>query len=206
MCGKGSTKRPGRPQTEQRSHRAAGFPAGPAARNSRPDRSRRRDRFSTGEWCRRNDRKGTLIRHAGPAVALPVGTLPVTMIEPAFGTLLVTAVGGAALPEPGFVAAGRAAVALAAIAVRADPEQRLAFLAAANSRPENHFSMNRHPPRRRGLTSGNGSWQGKTSLDGGLLMKVAEPEPRCFEQRGSLRLPTPQYNFRWNVWMLMIDG
>jgi len=26
-------------------------------------------------------------------------------------------------------------------------------------------------------------------------MKVAEPEPRCFEQRGSLPPPKPQYNF-----------
>ena len=31
------------------------------------DRNRRRDRFSTAEWCRRNDRKGRLIRHARPA-------------------------------------------------------------------------------------------------------------------------------------------
>jgi hypothetical protein len=28
-----------------------------------------------------------------------------------------------------------------------------------------------------------------------FLMKVAEPEPRCFEQRGSLPPSKPQYNF-----------
>ncbi|MBI1897221.1 MAG: hypothetical protein HYS04_11975, partial [Acidobacteria bacterium] len=47
------------------------------------------DRFSTAEWCRRNDRMGRLIRHARPAVPLPVRTLPVSMIEPAFRTPLV---------------------------------------------------------------------------------------------------------------------
>ena len=56
--------------------------------------------------------------------------------------------------------------------------------------------MNRHPPTQAAFDSGNGSCQGKTSFDGGLLMKVAEPEPRCFQRRGSLPpLPKPQYNF-----------
>jgi alkylated DNA repair dioxygenase AlkB len=50
-----------------------------------------------------------------------------------------------------------------------------------NSRPENHFSVNRHLPRR-----GNSSCQGRTSFDSGHLMKVTEPAPRCFQQRGSL--------------------
>jgi hypothetical protein len=70
--------------------------------------------------------------------------------------------------------------------VRTDPKRRLASLAATNSRPEHHFSMNRHPPTQAAFDSGNGSCQGRTSFDGGLLMKVAEPEPRCFQRRGSL--------------------
>lgn len=86
---------------------------------------------------------GRLIRHAG-RMTLPVGALPVAMIEPALRTLLVPAVGRAVLPEPGFAATSRAAVALPAVAVRANPEHRLAPLAATNPRPENHFSMNRH--------------------------------------------------------------
>ena len=61
---------------------------------------RRRDRFSTAEWCRRNDRLGRLIRHVGPAVPLPVGTLPVPMIEPAFDAPLMTTVGSTALLAP----------------------------------------------------------------------------------------------------------
>jgi hypothetical protein len=46
--------------------------------------------------------------------------------------------------------------------------------------------MNRHPPTPAAFDNGNGSWQRRTSFDGGLLLKVAEPEPRCFERRGSL--------------------
>ena len=136
-----------------------------------------------------------------------VRTLPVTVIEAAFGTMLVAAVGGAALLASGLAAASRAAVALAAIAVRTNPEHRLASLAAANPLPENHFSMNRHPSTQADFDNGNGSCQGKTSFDGGLLMKVAQPEPRCFEQRGSL--PAFQATiqvFSGNVLRRMIDG
>jgi hypothetical protein len=67
--------------------------------------NRRGDRFSTAEWCRRNDRKRTLIRHASGRVTLPVRTLPVAMIEPALQTPLVAAVGSAALPVSSFRAA-----------------------------------------------------------------------------------------------------
>jgi hypothetical protein len=126
-----------------------------------------------------------LIRHASRRVTLPVGTLPVPMIEPALQTPLVAAIGSASLPTPSFGAASRTAIALSAIAVRTNPERRLASLAATSSRPEHHFSMNRHPPTQAAFDSGNSSCQGKTSFDGGLLLKVAEPEPRCFEQRGS---------------------
>ena len=54
-------------------------------------------------------------------------------------------------------------------------EYRLASLAAASALPENHFSMNRHPPTRADFDKGNVSCQGRTSLDGDLLMTVAEP-------------------------------
>ena len=149
---------------------------------------------------------GRLIRHAGPAASLAIGTLSVPMIEPAFEASLMTTVGSTALLAPGFGAASRAAVALSSIAVRANPEHRLAPLAAANALPENHFSMSLHPPTPADFDNGNGSCQGKTSFDGGLLMKVAEPEPRCFERRGSLPPPSHNTSFRWNVLNLMIDG
>ena len=60
----------------------------------------------------------------------PVRVLTVAMIEAALQTTLVTAVGGAALLASRLRAASRAAIALPAIAVRANPEHRLASLAA----------------------------------------------------------------------------
>jgi hypothetical protein len=136
-----------------------------------------------------------LIRHARPAPALAVLLLPIPVVEPAFRALLIAVVGRPVLLAPGFGAARRAAIALAAIAMRANPEHRLASRPAANALPENRFSMNRHPPTEADFDNGNGSCQGRTSLDGDLLMKVAEPEPRCREQRGSLPPSKPQYKF-----------
>jgi hypothetical protein len=164
-------------------------------RNSQRHRNRHGDRFSTAEWCRRNDRMGRLIRHAGRRVTFAVRTLPVPMIEPALRTPLVPAVGSTTLPAPGFRAASRAAISLPPIAVRTNPEHRLASLAATNPLPENHFSMNRHPPTQADFDNGNGSCHGRSSFDGGLLMKVAEPELRWLQQRGSLPPSKPQYKF-----------
>ena len=110
---------------------------------------------------------------------LPVRALSVPMIEPAFRTPLVALIGDTVLLPPGFRAASCAAIALPPIAVRTNPEHRLASLAAANPLPENHFALNRHPPTQADFDRGNGSCQRRTSFDGGLHMKVAEPEPRC---------------------------
>ena len=104
-------------------------------------------------------------------MALAIVLLPIPVVEPAFGTLLIAAVGRPVLPAPGFAAARRAAVALSAVAMYTNPEHRLASLAAANPLPENHFCMNRHPPRQADFDNSNGSCQGKTSLDGDLFMK-----------------------------------
>ena len=134
-----------------------------------------------------------MIRHARPAPALAIVLLTIPVVEPAFQALLITAVGRPVLPAPGCGAARRAAIALSAIAMGTNPEHRLASLAAANALPENHFSMNRHPPRQADFDNGNGSCQGRTSLDGGLLMKVAELEPRCSNGGVLYRLPKPQY-------------
>jgi hypothetical protein len=84
------------------------------------------------------------------------------MIEPSFRAPLMAAVGVAALFPAGSVAASRAAIALAAVAMPADPEHRVTFPAAANPLSENRFAMDRHPRPRAGLDNGNQSWQGKT--------------------------------------------
>ena len=86
-----------------------------------------------------------------------------------------------------------------------NPEHRLAFLAAANTLPENHFPVNRHPPTQADFDNGDGSCQGRTSLDGDLLMKVAEPETRCFEQRRSLPPSKPQCKFSQDCFAMMTD-
>jgi hypothetical protein len=69
--------------------------------------------------------------------------LPVAMIEPAFRALLVTGIGTPALPAARLLAASGAAIAVAAIAVRADEKHRAALFAHANSLPENRFVVNR---------------------------------------------------------------
>jgi hypothetical protein len=161
--------------------------------NSQGNHFRRCDRFSIPGWCRRNDRKGRLIRHARPAPALTVLLLPIPVVEPALRALLIASVGRPVLPAPCLGAARRAAIALSAIAMGTNPEHRLAPLAAANALPENHFSMNRHPPTQADFDNGNGSCQVRTSLDGDLLIKVAEPKPRC-SSGGVLYPPSkPQY-------------
>ena len=146
-----------------------------------------------------------MIRHARPAPTLAVLLLAIPVVEPAFGTLLIAAVGRPVLPAPGFGAARRAAIALSAIAMSTNPEHRLASLAAANALPENHFPMNCHPPTQADFDKGNGSCQGRTSLDGDLLLKVAEPEPRCSNGGVLYRLSSHNTIFRWNVLMLTIE-
>jgi hypothetical protein len=149
---------------------------------------------------------GRLIRHGRNCVTLAVSALPVSVIEPAFETPLVPAIGISALLATSFPAAGGAAVALAAITMRTDKEHRLASLAPANSLPENYFSMRLHPPTQADFDKGNGSCHGKGSFEGDLLRKVAKPEPRCFRRRGSLRLSSHNTSFCRNVLAMMIDG
>lgn len=108
---------------------------------------------------------GTLIRHAGLRAAMPVGALPVAMIEPALGALLVTAVGLAVLPAARLAAAIQAAIAMSAITARTDKEQRVTFAPETNPRTENHFASNGHASSLRGFDNGNGSWQLRTSFD-----------------------------------------
>ena len=100
-----------------------------------------------------------MIRHARwrlPAAA-PVIALPVAMIEPSFGALLVAAVGASPLLATGLLAALVAAVAVSAVAVRTDEENRVAALTEANPLPQNRFAMNhRHASSQAGLDNGSG--------------------------------------------------
>jgi hypothetical protein len=150
---------------------------------------------------------GRLIRHASRGVTFAVYPLPVPMIEPAFRTALVAAVGRTALLAAGVRAADRAAIALPSIAVRTNPEHRLASLTAANPLPENHFFLSRRPPTRAGFDNDNGSCQGRTSFDGGLLMKVAQVRTPLLRTAGfSPAFPSHNTSFCWNVLEWTIDG
>lgn len=87
---------------------------------------------------------------------MPVGPLPVAMIEPAFGATLMPEVGLKTLPAPGVVTASQAAIALSAVAVAAEPEHGVTLLPEANSLPKNNFAVILHLPSRAGLDNGNG--------------------------------------------------
>ncbi len=95
-----------------------------------------------------------MIRHARLLLtaAAPVFPLAVAMIEPSFRALLVAAVGAPSLVEPSLCAAGSTAVAVAAIAVRADKKYGVTLHTDANSLPEYRFAMNcRHASSQAGL-------------------------------------------------------
>jgi hypothetical protein len=106
-----------------------------------------------------------LIRHARLRLAAPIFALPVAMVEPAFRAALVAAVGAAPLLESCFGTAGDAAITLSTITVLTDPEHRVASAATANPLTENYLTMNRHAPPMAGWTTGNESWQVRTSFD-----------------------------------------
>ena len=106
---------------------------------------------------------GTLIRHAASKPPAAIRTLPVAMIQTAFGALLMTPIGSSMLPTSRYHAALRAAVSLPAIAAGANQEHRPAFRIAAKPLPENNFPVNRHPLLQAAFDNGSSSCQGKTN-------------------------------------------
>jgi hypothetical protein len=100
------------------------------------------------------------------------------MIELSFGTALVSVVSAAPLRAPGCNATGVAAVTLPAVAVPADPENCVASDARTNALPKNHLAMTIHVRREAGLDNGDRSWQVRTSLLCGYLLKVARLDAR----------------------------
>jgi len=97
-----------------------------------------------------------MIRHARLRPAPAVFPLSVTMIEPAFQTLLVAAVGASALTKPRLAPACQAAIALAAITMRTEKEGCAAIAGQANPKPQNHFASNRHASPQAGLDNDDG--------------------------------------------------
>ena len=84
-------------------------------------------------------------------------SLTITMIELSFGALLVASIGAPPLLAAGLLAALVATVAVSAITVRADEENRVAALTEASPLPQNRFAMNhRHASSHAGLDNGSG--------------------------------------------------
>ena len=94
---------------------------------------------------------------------MAVSALAVAMIELSFGASLVPLIGPAALPPPGFGAAGFAAVALSPVAVPADPEDSVAADNRTNTLTKDHLAMKIHVRPKTGLDNGDRSWQVRTS-------------------------------------------
>jgi hypothetical protein len=107
---------------------------------------------------------GRLIRHGflrrlGSAclcLAEPVGALMAAMVLPAYGTLLVAAIGKTVLLQAGQAAASAAAIALSVIAVGAEIKIRAAFATRALPDAEKYFAMiRRHMGARAELDNGD---------------------------------------------------
>jgi hypothetical protein len=130
-----------------------------------------------------------LIRHARwRSPAAPVIALSVAMIEPSFGALLVAGVGAPSLVEAGTLTAWGAAVALSAIAVRADEEHCVTLATEANSLPEYRFAVNcRHAPSQAGLDNGTGFVAGWNQLS---LVLPVERLPNSEPCRSNGRVPS----------------
>jgi len=89
--------------------------------------------------------------------AIPL--LVIAMVQPAFGALLVTAVGATSLAEPCVSATGETAIALAAIAADAQEEHDAAFAVPANSSSE-AIVRRRHAHWQAALDNGSSSVAG----------------------------------------------
>jgi hypothetical protein len=123
--------------------------------------------------------------------AAPVRPLAIAMIEPSFRTPLVAPVGGSPLLAAGLFAALGTAVAMAAVTVRADEENRLAALTKAKPLPQNRFAVNhRHASSQAGdWTTAVVSWQVRTSSVWFTCRMVAEHGTLPLERQGSSLFP-----------------
>src|SRR5262249_29610868 len=103
--------------------------------------------------------EGTLIRHARLPEPIAISPLAVPMIEAPFETLLVAAIGRAALLATGLLAASHTAIALPAITMRAQIENCEAGGQPTNPLPENSSAGSRHRSPGAELDNRHPSWQ-----------------------------------------------
>jgi len=126
-----------------------------------------------------------LIRHAG-AMALPILSLAVSMIEPPFGAALVTAVGFAPLEAAGFFTTTGTAITLAPITVTAEIKHRAAGRKVTHTLTKGCGMSDRHRFGKGALDNWRRSWQDDSRLIGAPLIGATnEKTPGCGNNRGS---------------------
>jgi hypothetical protein len=119
--------------------------------------------------------------------AAPVRLLAIAMIETPLSALLVASVGAPPLPAASLLAAVGAAIAMSAVTVRADVENRLAALTKAKPLPQNRFAVNhRHASSQAELDNGSGLVAGWNQLCLVYLSMVAEHGTLPLERQGSI--------------------
>jgi len=131
-----------------------------------------------------------LIRHGRLRLtkAAAVFPLAVAMVELPFGALLVSSVGASPLLAAGLLAAFFVAVAMSAIAVRADEEHCVTLVTEANSLPEYRFAMSRrHASSQAGLDNDRGFVAGWNQLS---LVLPVEWLPNSEPCRSNGRVPS----------------
>jgi hypothetical protein len=137
--------------------------------------------------------------------AAAVFPLAVAMIELPFGALLVAAIGAPPLPAAGLLAALFAAVAMSAITVRADEENRVTALTEASPLPQNRFAMNhRHASSQAG--TGQRQWS-RGRLKPALFGLPVEWLPNTEPCRANGRVPSisrleTRYFVQPSLWMI----
>jgi hypothetical protein len=135
----------------------------------------------------------------------PVRLLPIAMIEPSFGTQLVAPIGGSPLLAAGLFAALGTAVAVPAVTVRADEENRLAALPKADPLPQNRFAVNhRHASSQAG--TGQRQWS-RGRLGPALFGSPVEWLPNTEPCRSNGRVPSisrleTRYSVPQALWMI----
>ncbi len=127
----------------------------------------------------------------GLPAAAPVIALSVAMIKPSFEAPLMAAVGAPTLVDSGMLTAGGAAIALSAVAVRADEEHCVTLATEANPLPEYRFAMNcRHASSQAGLDNGTDFVAGWNQLSLVLPVKgLPNSETLPLQRQGSIRFP-----------------
>jgi hypothetical protein len=119
----------------------------------------RREKNRRGDFVSRRLLGGTLIHNGKCSQPLPIGLLAVPLIKLPFRSSPMTEVRSSALLSPCFVAAGVAAILMAAITGTANPEYRTALWPPAKPLTEGIYSRVSHSHPKARLDKGCRKWQ-----------------------------------------------